>query len=160
MVDTDKTKFEPAVGLDAPRFAGIATFMGLPHVSVEEADEVDIGLIGVPWDGGTTNRPGPRHGPRQMRDMSCMARRFHHATRISPYDLVNVADLGDAPVNPVDVDDALARIKGFYNKVVDRNVRPLTAGGDHLCSLPILRVPRDHHEGAHSRSAVSRGASW
>ena len=140
MTPPGKKKYEPAFGLDAPRFAGIATFMGLPHVSLDEAEDVDIGLIGVPWDGGTTNRPGPRHGPRQMRDMSCMARRYHHALKMSPYDLASVADLGDSPVNPIDVDDALARIETFYKQVVAKGVRPLTAGGDHLCSLPILRA--------------------
>ena len=68
-------RFQPVSGMEVPRFAGIATFMRLPHVAVDEADDVDIGLIGVPWDGGTTNRPGPRHGPRQMRDQSAMIRR-------------------------------------------------------------------------------------
>ena len=140
MTDETRARYQPAMGLDSPRFAGIATFMGLPHVQVDEADDVDIGLVGVPWDGGTTNRPGPRHGPRQMRDMSCMARRYHHVTRVSPYDNANIADLGDAPVNPVDVDDALSRIEGFYGKLVGKNIRPLTAGGDHLCTLPILRA--------------------
>ncbi len=70
VADKKRTKYGPAVSMDLPRFAGIATFMGLPQVTLDEAGDVDIGLIGVPWDGGTTNRPGPRHGPRQMRDMS------------------------------------------------------------------------------------------
>jgi guanidinopropionase len=56
----------PLSGMDLPRYAGIPTFMRLPHVPVGEADDVQIGLVGVPWDGGTTNRPGPRHGPRQL----------------------------------------------------------------------------------------------
>ena len=56
--------YQPVPGLEVPRFAGVASFMRLPQVKLEDAGEVDIGLIGVPWDGGTTNRPGPRHGPR------------------------------------------------------------------------------------------------
>lgn len=131
---------EPISGMDVPRFAGIATFMRLPHVPLEDADDIDIGLIGVPWDGGTTNRPGPRHGPRQMRDMSSMVRRVHHRYRQSPYDFATVADLGDCPVNPADVDDALKRVEAFYRRVKAKAIRPLSAGGDHLCSLPILRA--------------------
>ena len=137
---TNKKRYQPQASMDVPRFAGIATFMGLPHVGLDEAGDVDIGLIGIPWDGGTTNRPGPRHGPRQMRDMSGMARRYHHALKMSPYDLASVADLGDSPVNPIDVEDAIRRIEEFYKKVIAKGVRPLTAGGDHLCSLPILRA--------------------
>ncbi len=141
-------RFQPVSGMVTPRFAGIPTFMRLPHVPLEEADGVDIGLIGVPWDGGTTNRPGPRHGPRQMRDMSSMMRRVHQAFRISPYDLANCADLGDAPVNPADLDDALERIGNYFIQVVDAGIRPLSAGGDHLISLPILRaVGRDRPVG-------------
>ncbi|WP_041375437.1 agmatinase [Polymorphum gilvum] len=138
----DDFSFEPVSGFDLPRFAGIPTFMRLPHVPLTDprAAQVDIGLIGVPWDGGTTNRPGARHGPRQLRDASTMIRFVHPHTGISPFRLVRCADLGDAPVNPADVQDALARITGFYDAVVDRGIMPLTAGGDHLVSLPILRA--------------------
>jgi guanidinopropionase len=72
-------------------------------VPLEEAKDIDIGLVGIPWDGGTTNRPGPRHAPRQMRDMSAMVRPMHQTTKVRPYDLANVADLGDCPVNPANV---------------------------------------------------------
>lgn len=131
---------QPISGMDVPRFAGPVSFLRLPQVPLEAADGIDIGLIGVPWDGGTTNRPGPRHGPRQIRDMSAMIRRVHHVYRASPYDLANIADLGDAPVNPADLADALDRIETFFKAVVARGIRPLAAGGDHLCSLPILRA--------------------
>ena len=132
--------YKPISGNDLPRFAGIATFMRLPYVAPEEADEVDIGLIGVPWDGGTTNRPGARHGPRQIRDLSTMARNVHHATGIKPFHLCNCADLGDSPVNPVDIDDTLARVEAFYSTIVDQGILPLTAGGDHLITLPVMRA--------------------
>jgi guanidinopropionase len=131
---------QPLSGMEVPRFAGPSTFMRLPLVALDAAAGLDIGLIGVPWDGGTTNRAGPRHGPRQMRDMSAMMRSHHHVHRMSPYDLANVADLGDAPVNPADLKDALRRIEGFFDRVVDLGIRPLAGGGDHLCSLPILRA--------------------
>ena len=135
------TKFnQPASGLVVPRFGGIATFMRLPHVPLDEAKDIDIGIVGIPWDGGTTNRPGPRHAPRQMRDQSSMVRRMHQTTRVVPYDLANIADLGDCPVNPASVDDALSRVESYFKKLVAKGIRPLSAGGDHLCSLPILRA--------------------
>ena len=131
---------QPVSGLVTPRFGGIATFMRLPHVQLDEAHDVDIGIVGIPWDGGTSNRPGPRHGPRQMRDMSSMVRRMHQTSHVVPYDLANVADLGDCPVNPASVDDALVRVETYFKKLVGKGIRPLSAGGDHLCSLPILRA--------------------
>jgi guanidinopropionase len=140
MTRPNNDQFQPIPGLEVPRFAGVATFMRLPQVKLEEAGDVDIGLIGVPWDGGTTNRPGPRHGPRQMRDASAMIRQVHHRLKIEPFKLANVADLGDAPVNPADLMDALKRIETFYDQVKAAGIRPISAGGDHLCSLPILRA--------------------
>ncbi len=132
--------YKPISGNDLPRFAGIATFKRLPYVAPADADEVDIGLIGVPWDGGTTNRAGARHGPRQIRDLSTMARNVHHATGVRPFHLCNCADLGDSPVNPVDIDDTLQRVERFYRDVVEQDVIPLTAGGDHLITLPVMRA--------------------
>ncbi|MCP4183327.1 MAG: agmatinase [Hyphomicrobiales bacterium] len=131
--------------MDVPRFAGVATFMRLPQKSIDQANDVDIGLIGIPWDGGTTNRPGPRHGPRQMRDQSSMIRRVHHLTGESPFDRARIADLGDCPVNPIDVMDALTRIEKHYVHILDKNILPLSAGGDHLCSLPVLRALAKKH---------------
>ena len=68
--------FQPISGFELPRFAGVATFMRLPNISLQDPKigDVDVGLIGIPWDSGTTNRPGPRHGPRQLRDLSTMIR--------------------------------------------------------------------------------------
>ncbi|CAN5373796.1 agmatinase [soil metagenome] len=131
---------QPVSGLVTPRFGGIATFFRLPHVPLDEAWSVDIGIVGIPWDSGTTNRPGPRHGPRQMRDTSSMVRRMHQTSHVVPYDLANVADFGDCPVNPANVDDALNRVGNYFKTLVGKGIRPLSAGGDHLCSLPILRA--------------------
>ena len=134
--------FQPVSGMDLPRFAGVPTFMRLPHVGLDDAriSDVDIGLIGVPWDSGTTNRPGPRHGPRQLRDLSTMIRAENGATGVRPYEAVNCADLGDVGPNPADIPDSMDRITAFYNKVLDKGIVPLTGGGDHLSSLPILRA--------------------
>lgn len=131
---------QPVSGTVTPRFGGIATFMRLPHVPLDKADGIDIGLVGIPWDAGTTNRPGPRHGPRQVRDNSAMVRRMHQVFRISPYDIANCADLGDCPVNPADVQDGLKRIETWFKALTAKGIRPLVGGGDHLCSLPVLRA--------------------
>ncbi|WP_281502850.1 agmatinase [Ancylobacter crimeensis] len=110
--------------------------MRLPMASPEE---VDIALVGVPFDGGTTNRAGTRHGPREIRNQSSLTRRVHHVSGISPYDLVKVGDCGDAPVNPIDLMGCLDAITDFYTGIRKAGATPLTAGGDHLISLPILR---------------------
>lgn len=134
--------FTPVSGMDLPRFAGVPTFMRLPHVPLDHAriNDVDVGLIGVPWDSGTTNRPGPRHGPRQMRDASTMIRAGNGVTGVRPFEVFNCADLGDVGPNPADILDSMQRITDFYNQVLDFGIRPLTAGGDHLSTLPILRA--------------------
>ncbi|MEQ9695934.1 agmatinase [Shimia sp. SDUM112013] len=134
--------FHPVSGFDVPRFAGVPTFMRLPHVGLDDArlGEVQVGLIGTPWDSGTTNRPGPRHGPRQLRDMSTMIRAQNGATGVRPFEMVNCADLGDVGPNPADLTDSMARITAFYEQVTAAGIVPLTGGGDHLCSLPILRA--------------------
>ena len=136
-----KSFFEPISGFELPRFAGMPTFMRLPHVGLghDKITEVDIGIIGAPWDAGTTNRPGPRHGPRQVRDMSTMIRAQHGVNNLRPFDLKNCADLGDIAPNPASLEDSLKRIESYFSKIKDLNILPLTVGGDHLCALPILR---------------------
>jgi len=134
--------FTPITGSVQPRFAGVASLMRLPQLALDDARfaQLDIGLVGVPWDGGTTNRPGARHGPRQVRDASTMVRNVNRASGINPFALCNCADLGDAPVNPVDLMDSLRRIQAFYERLHSSKVAPLSIGGDHLVSLPILRT--------------------
>lgn len=116
--------------------------MRLPSITLDHSaiGDVDIALVGVPWDGGTTNRPGARHGPRQLRDMSTMIRMVHPATGVRPFHAQNCADLGDCPVNPADVQNTLGRVQTFYERLAGLDILPLSAGGDHLISLPILRA--------------------
>ncbi len=129
---------EPVLGTVLPRFAGIATFMRLPHVT--DPTGLDVALIGVPWDGGTTNRPGARHGPREIRSQSTLIRRINPESKIAPYKLVRAADLGDVSVNPIEVPDTMGRIERFYAKVHAAGAVPLSAGGDHLMTFPIFRA--------------------
>src|SRR3974377_1248226 len=122
-----------------PRDRGIPIFARLPH-SVR-LDEVDVGLVGVPFDGGVTNRPGARHGPRDIRNQSSLIRRINQATGVAPFDLVRVADLGDAWIErPFELQGALAEIAAFFAPVHAAGVTPLSVGGDHSISLPILRA--------------------
>ncbi|ASJ74725.1 agmatinase [Granulosicoccus antarcticus] len=137
--------YTPIPSAEIPRYAGLSTFMRLPHLPPNEAMNVDIGLIGVPWDGGTTNRPGARHGPRQVRELSSLMRNYHPALKLSPYKLANCLDLGDTPVNPLSIEETLHLIETFYHDVVGRRIAPLSVGGDHLISLPILRALAHRH---------------
>lgn len=134
--------FQPVSGFDLPRFAGMPSFMRLPVVTPDHPRfaDVQVGVVGVPWDGGTTNRAGARHGPRQLRDLSSMIRAVHPVTGLNPFAAVNCADCGDVGPNPADLQDSLARVTDFYGKLVAAGVRPLTAGGDHLVTLPVLRA--------------------
>lgn len=133
--------FQPVSGMQMPRFAGIPTFMRLPLVEPGHArrGEVEIGLVGLPFDSAVSNRPGTRHGPRGLRDASTMIRAQNGATGVRPFELVSCADLGDVGPNPVDVMDTLARFEAAYAGLAAEGIRPLTAGGDHLCTLPVLR---------------------
>ncbi|MDT3380397.1 agmatinase [Labrys portucalensis] len=103
-------------------------------------DEIDIALVGIPFDGGATNRTGARHGPREIRNQSSLVRRVHHVTGISPFDRIRAGDCGDAPINPLDLMASLESIEAFYAQIQAAGARPLTAGGDHLTTLPILRA--------------------
>ena len=125
--------------MSAPRYAGIATFMRTPLV--RDPSKLDIALIGVPFDGGVENRPGQRHGPREIRNMSSLMRSVHHVTRVNPYKLCRVADMGDVPItNTFHIEASHANITEFYRKVHAAGAVPLSAGGDHSISLPILRA--------------------
>ena len=134
-------RFQPVSGFDLPRFAGVPTFMRLPlaEQGSELYSKTDIGLVGIPWDGGTTNRPGARHGPRQIRDLSTMIRAMHPATGTKPFELCNCADLGDVAPNPAGLEDTLERVSTYYKRLLEDGIVPLSVGGDHLTSLPVLR---------------------
>lgn len=129
---------EPIDASVVPRFAGMTSFMRLPYQP--DPTKLDIALVGVPWDGGTTNRAGARHGPREIRNQSSLMRRVHPVSRIAPYELCRVGDVGDAPVNPIDLTDCMARIQAFFETIRHAGARPIMAGGDHLSTLPILRA--------------------
>ncbi len=124
--------------IQRPRYTGIPTFMRAPLS--ETWDDVDIGLVGVPFDGGVTNRTGARHGPREIRNQSSLMRRKNQSSGICPYDLCQIADLGDAWVQkPFNLEDSLDEIGDFFRRVHERGIVPISAGGDHSVTLPIFR---------------------
>jgi guanidinopropionase len=125
--------------MDAPRYMGLPTFMRTPLIADPAA--FDIALIGVPYDGAVTNRPGARHGPREIRNASSMVRTIHPATRINPFELCRVGDAGDVPFAHVyDVEAAHDDITRFFARFHQAGVVPLAAGGDHSITLPIFRA--------------------
>jgi len=125
--------------MSEPRFSEIATFMRAPLV--ESLDEVDIGLIGVPTDLGVTNRPGARHGPREIRNSSSLMRTFNLGMNINPYKLCRIADLGDVGFSHrYDLEKQVEEIESFYQKVIEKNIFPISAGGDHSITYPILKA--------------------
>ena len=125
--------------MSAPRYMEIATFMRAPLI--DDPSEFDIAMIGVPYDGAVTNRPGARHGPREIRNASSMMRSIHPSTRINPYELCRVGDGGDVPfTRAYDIEGAHADIQEFFSTFHRARVTPLAAGGDHSITLPILRA--------------------
>ena len=124
-----------------PRYSGLPSFFRLPWREDWGESPPAIGVIGVPFDGGVTNRPGPRHGPREVRNASSLIRKVNQATGIAPFDLCEVADVGDAWVrSPYELEAAHREIESRFNELAAAGIVPLTCGGDHSISLPILRA--------------------
>jgi guanidinopropionase len=137
---TLNTKINPSVpNLSAPRYAEIATLLRAPLAT--DLGEVDLGLIGIPYDGALTCRPGARHGPREVRNQSSLMRIIHHVTRLNLFETCRVADLGDVPfTRAFDIEGAHGDITKFFSTVHAAGIVPLSVGGDHSVSLPIFRA--------------------
>jgi guanidinopropionase len=144
MTEDFYTKRSPVKGdkhdpMSEPRFAEIATFMRAPLA--DSLDNVDIGLIGVPTDLGVTNRPGARHGPREIRNSSSLMRTFNLGMNINPYKLCRIADLGDVKFSHrYDLNKQAQEIESFFQRIVENNILPVSAGGDHSITYPILKA--------------------
>jgi guanidinobutyrase len=136
-------KNQPLSGNAMPRFAGIATMMRLPFA--ESPEGLDAAFIGVPLDIGTSNRAGARFGPRQIRTESALIRPYNMATGAAPFDTLQVADLGDVPINTYSLEKSMPIITSFYERVLAAGCKPLTMGGDHTIALPILRALARQH---------------
>jgi len=140
---TDKVFYQPLGGNDMPRFGGPATFMRLPAV---EADaHLDAAFVGIPFDIGTSNRPGARLAPREIRDESRMLRPFNVSTGADPFNSLTVADIGDVPINTFNLQQSMQIIEDYYDDLMAKNIKPLSIGGDHTIVLPILRALKKKH---------------
>jgi guanidinobutyrase len=126
-----------------PRFGGPATFMRLPTVDLDAG--LDVAILGVPFDIGTSNRPGARLAPRQIRDESRMLRPYNMATRAAPFDSLRIADVGDVAINTFNLLKSIGIIEEHYDRLLASGAKPLTMGGDHTIVLPILRALHRRH---------------
>ncbi|XAT61221.1 agmatinase [Rhodobacteraceae bacterium Araon29] len=133
-----KEYFQPLCGDDMPRFGGPSTMMRLP--ARENASDLDACFIGIPLDIGTSNRSGTRFGPRQIRAESSMLRPYNMATGVAPFDAMNIADIGDVAINTFDLKNSIRLISEYYDDLLKHDVIPLTMGGDHTISYPILQA--------------------
>src|SRR5436189_1706063 len=138
-----KVFHQPLGGNQMPRFGGAATMMRLP--SFPTAKGLDACFVGVPFDIGTSNRPGARFGPRQIRAESCLIRPYNMATRAAPFDSLSIADIGDVAINTFNLEKSIAIIEKAYDDIVAEECKPVSMGGDHTIVLPILRALKRRH---------------
>jgi guanidinobutyrase len=146
---------QPLGGNQMPRFGGIASFMRLPIVELEQLDShatkdngdcsLDVAVVGVPFDLGTSNRPGARFGPRGIRNESVLLRPYNMATRAAPFDSLRIADTGDVATNPYSLLDSVRRIQSHFERLVAHDLKTIAIGGDHTIVLPILRAHAAKH---------------
>jgi agmatinase len=127
----------------SPRFSQPATFMRLPHQT--DLSGVDVAMLGVPFDSGTSYRSGARMGPREIRSQSSLIRPYSYFQKVSPFETLRVVDAGDVDAPPVGIETAYAAIEAGVARVLDAGARPMIAGGDHSISLPILRAIAKKH---------------
>ncbi len=131
-----------------PRFVGEATFLRLPRPG--EVGDIDIAILGVPFDSGVSFRPGARFGPAHVRESSRLIRPYNPALGIEPFAVAQVCDVGDLAVTPYSIDEAVATIQAGARELSERAAHLVAIGGDHTIALPLLR---DVHR-RHGRVAV------
>ena len=140
---SDNNFNQPLGGNDMPRFHGPSTMFRLP--TQKDASDLDMAIIGVGLDIGTSNRNGTRFGPRQIRAESAMVRPYGMATQAAPFDSFQIADIGDVALNTFNLLKSIDIIEDFYHEVLSHDAKPITLGGDHTISLPILRALHKKH---------------
>ena len=143
MTDTPPRFNQPLGGNDMPRFGGPGSMMRLPVQA--DAAGLDACFVGIPMDIGASNRSGTRHGPRQIRGESVMLRPYNMATGAAPFEAMQVADIGDVPINTFDLKKTVDIITGFHAGILSHGCIPLTMGGDHTLTWPILRAIKARH---------------
>ena len=135
--------FRPIDSFKSPRFAQIPTFMRLPHHRV--AGDLDVALLGIPYDGGTSYRAGARFGPREIRVQSAMIRPWNPVLRVSPFEALRIADYGDIDISPVSIERTNEIVEQEITAILAAGCIPVSVGGDHSIALPILRALARRH---------------
>jgi agmatinase len=133
----------PVDGTQVPRFAGPATFARLPRI--DEVSDVDVAVVGVPFDAGVSYRPGARFGPAHVRESSRLLRPYNPAADVEPFARQQVVDAGDIVANPFDIEEAIGQIEVGARHLLERSHRLVTIGGDHTIALPLLRAVAARH---------------
>lgn len=136
----NQKKFYPLSGRDFPRFSAVKTFFRLPLAELNE--DFDIAIFGVPFDGGTSYRPGARFGPSHLRELSSLGRAYHWGRGINVFERKRVADVGDCPTVPINLEMSYEKIEDFVSKVLSNEKKFISVGGDHSTTLPVLRALR------------------
>ena len=136
-------KYGPIDGLVYPRFEGISTFMRLPHV--QDLQDVDVAVVGIPFDTGVSYRTGQRFGPQAVRAASRLLRPYNPAQGVNIFDHLSVIDYGDVPVAPGFIEDSYRRIVDGLRPIHQAGVVPIGVGGDHSIVLAELRAAAEHH---------------
>ncbi|MEM1363356.1 MAG: agmatinase [Pseudomonadota bacterium] len=134
---------QPLGGNEMPRFGGLPTMMRLPFQ--DTAIGLDACFVGIPMDIGTSHRSGTRFGPRQIRAESVMIRPYNMYTRVSPFDTLQVADIGDVAIDTFDLKQSVRIIEEAFDDILGHNAIPLALGGDHTLTYPILRAMAKKH---------------
>lgn len=142
--------FQPLSGREFPRFSAIKTFFRLPHIPFStklspEQEAFELGIMGIPFDGGVSYRPGARFAPTHIRNASSLGRGFHWTRAFSVFEKLKIADLGDCSSVPLSIDQTYKLIEDTVTQVLQKNKKIIMIGGDHSCTLPILRAHKQKH---------------
>jgi agmatinase len=129
----------------SPRYGGPATFARLPRLDELGAQDVDVAVLGTPFDTGVSYRPGARFGPGHIRESSRLLRPYNPAQQVEPFAAQQVADAGDLAINPFDIGEALRDVEHGARSVLERASRLVVLGGDHTVALPLLRAVHALH---------------
>ncbi|MES2856385.1 MAG: arginase family protein, partial [Bdellovibrionota bacterium] len=132
--DRMSVDYKPLSGREFPRFSGIKTFFRLPVVPIDA--NYDVGICGVPFDGGASYRPGSRFAPSKIREVTSLGRVFHMGRMEGFTQKLKVADIGDCPTVPISIEKTYERIEEFFGRVLAQNKRTIAVGGDHSTTLP------------------------
>ncbi|MBX7230929.1 MAG: agmatinase [Bdellovibrionales bacterium] len=129
--------YQQLSGREFPRYSAIKTFFRLPFA--ELTDDYEVGIVGVPYDGGVSYRPGARFAPTQIRELSSLGRGFHWSRSLHIFEQLKVADLGDCPTVPIDQLQTYQKIEKYFSSLLALKKKFIAVGGDHSVTLPLLR---------------------